>query len=139
MISPMPFVESIMRLSAPAAISCFSIPIFTVAFLRLASSCAALAAASMVALASARRAGGLLVGLDVTGQMLPEFSIEFLGRAGTGERCTESWVVVGLSMGDNVYAKCLVIHLGHCDEQSAAGKKRHEFNEHATSFPSVPI
>jgi hypothetical protein len=25
------------------------------------------------------------------------------------------------------------IYLGHCDEHSAAGKKRHEFNEHRTS------
>jgi len=31
-------------------------------------------------------AGGLLVGLDVAGQMLAEFSIEFLGRAGKGKR-----------------------------------------------------
>jgi len=30
-------------------------------------------------------AGGLLVGLDVAGQMLAEFSIKFLGRAGIGE------------------------------------------------------
>ena len=30
-------------------------------------------------------AGGLLVGLDVAGQMLAEFGIEFLGRAGIGE------------------------------------------------------
>ena len=27
-----------------------------------------------------------------------------------------------------------VIHLGHCDEHSAAGENRHEFNEHKTSF-----
>jgi hypothetical protein len=31
--------------------------------------------------------------------MLADLSIEFLGRAGIGERCTESRVVVGLSMG----------------------------------------
>src|ERR1019366_7024175 len=79
-------------------------------------------------------ASGLLVGLDITGQMLPEFSIEFLGRAGTGERCTESRVVVGLSMGNDVYTKCFVIHLGYRDEHSAAGEKRHDFNEHRTSF-----
>ena len=54
--------------------------------------------------------------------MLAEFSIEFLGRAGTSEGCTESRVVVGLSMGDDVYTKCFVIHLGHRDEHSAAGK-----------------
>jgi hypothetical protein len=30
-------------------------------------------------------AGGLRMGLDVAGQMLPEFSVEFLGRAGIGE------------------------------------------------------
>jgi hypothetical protein len=28
----------------------------------------------------------------------------------------------------------LVIHLGHGDEHSAAGKKWHEFDEHRTSF-----
>src|ERR1035437_4011402 len=66
--------------------------------------------------------------------MLAEFSIKFLGRAGIGERCTESRIVVGLSMGDYVYAKCFVIDLGHRDEHSAAGKKRHEFNKHGTSF-----
>jgi hypothetical protein len=81
-----------------------------------------------------QRAGGLLVDLDVTGQLLPEFRIEFLARAGTGEWCTESRVVVGLSMGDYVYTKCPVIHLGHCDEHSAAGKKGHEFGEHRASF-----
>jgi hypothetical protein len=66
--------------------------------------------------------------------MLSEFSIEFLGRAGIGERCTESRVVVGLSMGDYVYTKCFVIHLGYRDEHSPAGEERHEFNEHRASF-----
>jgi hypothetical protein len=72
--------------------------------------------------------------LDITGQMLPEFSIEFLGGTGIGEWCTESRVVVGLSMGDYVYTKCFVIHLGHRDEHSAAGEQWHEFNEHRTAF-----
>jgi len=66
--------------------------------------------------------------------MLPEFSIDFLGRAGIAERCAERRVVVGLSMGDYVDAERLVIHLGHCDEHSAAGEKWHEFNEHRTSL-----
>ena len=34
----------------------------------------------------------------------------------------------------DIDAERLVIHLGHRDEHSAAGKKRHEFNEHITSF-----
>lgn len=79
-------------------------------------------------------AGGLLVGLDVTGQMLPEFGIEFLGRAGVGEWSGESRILVGLSMGDDIDAERLVIHLGHRNEHSAAGKKRHEFDEHIVSF-----
>jgi hypothetical protein len=37
-------------------------------------------------------------------------------------------------VGDDVHTNCFVIRLGHCDEQSAAGKKRHEFDEHRTSF-----
>jgi hypothetical protein len=44
------------------------------------------------------------------------------GTAGGFKRCTESWFVDGLSMGDYVYTKCFVIHLGHRDEHSAAGK-----------------
>ena len=79
-------------------------------------------------------AGGLLVRLDVAGQMLAEFGIELLGRAGIGEWGTESRIVVGLSMGDYVDAERLVIHLGYCDEHSAAGKKWHEFNEDRTSL-----
>src|ERR1039458_1946114 len=80
-------------------------------------------------------AGGLLVGLDVSGQMLPEFSIEFLGRPGIGERCTESRVIVGLCQsGNDIDAQRPVIHLGHRDEHSAAGEKWHEFNEHRTSL-----
>jgi hypothetical protein len=42
--------------------------------------------------------------------------------------------VIGLSMGDYVDAKPLVIHLGCRDEHGAAGEKRHEYNEHRTSF-----
>ena len=80
-------------------------------------------------------AGGLLVGLDVAGQMLAEFGIEFLGRAGIGERGGKSRVLVGLDLGGNdVDSRCLVIHLGHRNKHSAAGKKWHEFNEHRISF-----
>ena len=67
--------------------------------------------------------------------MLAEFGIEFLGRAGIGKGGGQSRVLVGFRQsGDDVNTNCLVIHLGHCDEHSAAGKKRHEFNEHRTSF-----
>ena len=76
----------------------------------------------------------LLVGFDVTGQMLAELGIEFLGRTGIGEWCTESRVVVGLChSGNDIDAQRLVIHLGHRDEHRAAGEKRHEFNENRTS------
>jgi len=54
--------------------------------------------------------------------MLPEFSIEFLGRASAGEWYTESRVVVSLSTGDFVHTKCFVIHLGHRDEHGVAGE-----------------
>jgi hypothetical protein len=57
-----------------------------------------------------------------------------VGTAGGFKRCTESRVVVGLSMGDYVDTNCLVIHLGHRDEHSAAGKRRHDFDEHRTSL-----
>ena len=56
------------------------------------------------------------------------------GTASGYKRCTESRIVVGLSMGDNVYTKCFVIHLGHRDEHSAAGEYRHKFDKHVTSF-----
>ena len=56
------------------------------------------------------------------------------GTTGGFKLCTESRVVVGLSMGDYVDAERFVIHLGHRDEHSATGEKRHEFNEHGTSL-----
>jgi hypothetical protein len=71
--------------------------------------------------------------------MLPEFSIEFLGWAGIGERCTESRVVIGLSMGDYVEAERFVIHLGHRNEHSAATEQWHKFNEHRTSFVAYAL
>ena len=58
-----------------------------------------------------------------------------VGTAGGFKRCTESRVLAGLCKGGNdVDAERLVIYLGHRDEHSTAGKKRHEFNEHRTSF-----
>jgi len=42
------------------------------------------------------------------------------------------WVIkVG---GNDVDTKRFVIHLGHCDEHSTASEKRHELDEHRTSF-----
>ena len=64
-----------------------------------------------------------------------------VGTAGSSDLCPESHVFVGLGprMGNDVDTNRLVIHLGHCDEHSAAGKKRHEFNEHRTSFVAQVI
>jgi len=52
------------------------------------------------------------------------------GTEGGFRRCAESRVAVGLSIGDNIDTERRGIHLSDRDEHSAAGKKRHEFNEH---------
>ena len=57
-----------------------------------------------------------------------------LGTAGGCKGHIESRAVVDLPAGDIVYTKCFVIYLGHRDEHSSAGKKRHEFNKHSSSF-----
>jgi len=63
-----------------------------------------------------------------------------VGTAGGFEGCTESRVVVGLRQGwYDVNTHCLVIHLGHGYKRSAAGKKRHEFDEHGTSFVAYAL
>ena len=67
-------------------------------------------------------AGGLRVSLEVTGEMLSEVGIEFLGRSGIGEWCAEYRIVAGFSMGDDIDAKGIVIQLRHCDEHSAGGE-----------------
>jgi hypothetical protein len=42
---------------------------------------------------------------------------------------------IGLDLGGNdIDRQDLVVHLGYRDEHSATGKKRHEFDEHRTSF-----
>jgi hypothetical protein len=63
----------------------------------------------------------------------------YLTRIGNHKASTLAELSEGLELCSDasifyVNTNCLVIHLGHRDEHSAAGKKRHEFNEHRTSF-----
>ncbi len=96
-----------------------------------------------------RLSDGALYTIFEHGQVLkPEVCHKEVSFYCTDNRDGEARMVIveGLRPGDNtairtkqilnipVNTKRLVIDLGYCDEHSVAGKKRHEFDEHRTSF-----